>query len=432
MKALLKFFIPNFILSWYHKALALFADYYYGHPSKEMIIIGITGTTGKSTVCNLIWQILTRAGYKVGMISTANLKFGDQETVNPYKMTLPGRFEAQRLLRKMRALGCQYAIVETTSQALIQWRHVGINYDVVLFNNFSPEHIEAHGGIAQYKQAKQMLFQFLMTKPHKAFSGKTIPKINIVNADDPVAQDFAKFSADGKYSFSLTNISELELARTGLSFNYQGTHFSVPMFGKFNVANILAAVTAAQSLGISIEQSSRYLYNLPPVPGRMELIKAGQDFTVIVDYAHEPKSLKALYETLPLFKGNSMNKIICVTGAAGGGRDKGKRWEMGKLAAEYCDYVILANEDPYDEKPIAILTQLAEGALKGGKNLAQDLFKYLDRREGIKKAFALAQPGDVVALLGKGSEQAICVAHGQKITWDERQVALELLSSYQK
>ena len=196
------------------------------------------------------------------------------------------------------------------------------------------------------------------------------------------------------------------------------------MGGQFNVYNALAAVAVGRALGLSLAQCAFGVSALTAMPGRMERIEAGQDFIALVDYAPEPESMKKLYETLDLFK---FNKIIHVLGSCGGGRDQARRPILGKLAAEHAAYVIVTNEDPYDENPQAIIDQVAQGAIAAGKILNENLFKIIDRKNAIKKALSLAEENDLVLLTGKGSEQFICVARGQKIPWDERKVVRELL-----
>ncbi len=436
MKSLLKKLLPPFILSWYHKLLALFAMVLYGFPSNKLIVIGVTGTNGKSTVVNLIGKTLEEAGHKVGWTSTANFKVAGKEWLNDKKMTMLGRMATQKLLKEMVKNGCQYAIIETSSEGIKQYRHFGINYDIAVFTNLTPEHIEAHGSFENYKKAKGKLFRHLTKKPKKKINGKSVDKIIIVNADDPHADYFLRFNADKKLTYSINKTSgfqatAIQLQSNGTTFQLQSSVIShrssiykTNLYGHVNVYNYLAALAVAKTLGISDEIIKQAMLKYQSIPGRFEFIETNQNFKVMVDYAPEPESMKRLYETLKIF---SFNNIIHVLGSTGGGRDKARRPILGKLAAENADYVIVTNEDPYDDDPQEIIDQVAQGAIDAGKILNQNLFKILGRKDAIQKALSLAKPNDLVLITGKGCEQFICVKNGKKIPWDDRKVVKELL-----
>ena len=255
MKSLIKKLIPAGLLIQYHKILAVSASIVYGHPSEKMVIVGVTGTNGKSTTVMLIAKILEEAGYKVGETSTAMFKIAGQEWLNNTKMTMLGRFSLQRILKKMVQADCQYAIVETSSQGIEQFRHIGINYDVAVFTNLTPEHIEAHGGFDNYKQAKLKLFKKLQQEKTKKIDKKPINKTIIANADDEHAQDFLNFNVDNKYIFGLEDQKNTEIKASKyiladdikfldqeLSFKIEGIEFNLKLFGRFNVYNCLAAI----------------------------------------------------------------------------------------------------------------------------------------------------------------------------------------------
>jgi len=440
MKIVIKQFIPNNLINQYHKVLALLANIIYGQPSEKMIIIGVTGTNGKSSTVELIARILDEAGYKTGFASTVGFKVADNEWLNDKKMTMLGRFQLQKLLSQMMKADCQYAVIETSSQGIEQSRHLGINYDVAVFTNLTPEHIEAHGGFENYKEAKQKLFAKLKSETKK----KDVPKIIIANTDDKHAQDFLKFEVDKKFGFGLKDKSEvvdyvraenIEYQKNGTAFKVMGEDFNLKLFGQFNVYNSLSAITVALSQGVDLAVAKKALERIKGVPGRMELIDEGptspagkQDFKVVVDYAPEPESLKQAYQTIKDHKMTD-GKVIHVLGSCGGGRDLARQPILGKTASDFADYVIVTNEDPYDDNPMEIINNVAKGAEQGGKVEGKNLFKIEDRREAIKKAISLAQKGDLVLLTGKGSEQAICVAGGKKIKWDEREVARKLLKN---
>jgi UDP-N-acetylmuramyl-tripeptide synthetase len=437
LKSLLKKVIPDNWLSFYHKFLALCAAFFYRFPSEKLIVIGVTGTNGKSTTCNIITRVLEEAGYKVGMTTTVNFRLAGKEWINKTKMTMLGRFELQKMLRKMVNAGCDYAVIETSSQGIHQYRHLGINYDVAVFTNLHEEHIEAHGGFENYKRAKGKLFDHLKKQKNKIINGKEIKKASVLNLDDMYVNYFWQFKADVKYGFGVNHESrimnqenqivaarDIEFKSDEASFMVDGTKINLKIPGLFNVYNSLATIAVALSQGISLETITRGLENFSGVPGRMEKIKINlkQDFAVYVDYAHDPAALEAVYRTVkPHVKG----KLISVLGSAGGGRDKFKRPIFGNLADEFADLVIITNEDPYDEDPELIINEIREGI----KNKVEgtNLWRILDRREAIEKAIELAQTGDVILITGKGAEQCIMAARGKKISWDDREVIREEL-----
>ncbi len=434
----LKKIIPISALNCYHKSLAVLANWYYGRPSEQMVIIGVTGTNGKTSTCDYIARILEAGGQKVGLASTAMFKIAEQEWLNDQKMTMLGRFALQKMLRRMVSAGCRYAVVETSSQGIEQFRHLGVHYDLVIFTNLTPEHIESHGGFENYKKAKLKLFKHLETSTPKKINGNVVKKTIVVNGDDQYAAEFLNFKVDRKIVFGLTEgeqevlnqeyigAEKIEYLPTGTEFYIGGIKFKTQLFGKFNVYNCLAAIAVAQSQGVDLEACSSALGAVRLVPGRMEFIESDRDFKVLVDYAPEPESMRQLFETIQshhLVTG----KIIHVFGSCGGGRDVARRPILGELSATNADVLVVTNEDPYDDDPQVIIDMVAEGAISKGKILNQNLFKIIDRREAIKFAFSQAQAGDLVLLTGKGCEQAICVANGRKLQWDEREVARQLL-----
>lgn len=440
MKQKIKKLIPKKIFDSYHKSLALGSKLVYLNPSEKMIVIGVTGTNGKSTTVMMIARILEEAGYKVGATSTALFKIADREWLNDKKMTMLGRNELQKILHDMVKAGCQYAVIETSSEGIKQHRHLGVNYDVSVFTNLTPEHIESHGSFENYKKAKEQLFAKLKHDAHKVIKGQKVDKVIVANCDDEHIKDFMKYSADAKYGFGIKGKSKdgelkskveaenISFNDHGLSFDVYDSRINLKLFGQFNVYNALAAITVAQSQGIDINICKSALEKIENIPGRMEFINEGQSFKVLVDYAPEPESLRQLYDGISKHKlVDPSNKIIHVLGSCGGGRDKDRRPVLGRLAAAHSDYVVVTNEDPYDDDPMEIIKDVADGAKDGGKELNKNLFQILDRREAIKKAISLAQENDLVILTGKGCEQAIVVAGGKKIHWDEREVAREII-----
>ncbi len=437
MKSFVKKIIPGPLIALYHRILAFMAALYYGYPSERMTVIGITGTSGKSTVVYLLAKALEACGFKAGATSTVFFKVAEKEWLNDKKMTMLGRFQTQRMLSDMRKAGCDFAIVETTSQGIEQFRSSGINYDTALITNLYPEHIEAHGGFENYKKAKMKLFNQLEESKHKKIKGKRIEKVSIVNFDDENCFDFLKFSADKKIVFSINNKSDLtgtdelmaeniEAGPGGISFSIRGVAFRLSLWSRYNIYNALAVAACMYSRGIAIEKISEALAKIKGVPGRMELIEKGQPFKVLVDYAFEPKAMEELYKTVGAW---GAKKIIHVLGSAGGGRDLARRPKLGALAGKNAEYVIVTDEDPYDDDPMEIIDQVSEGALNEGKALDKDIFKILDRRDAIKKALSLAREGDLVMITGKGCEQAIVRKHNKMVPWDDRKVVKEELEA---
>ncbi len=450
----LKKIIPEKILNKlrpsYHLLWNFFSALRYNFPAQKLLVIGVTGTTGKTTTILMLAKIFQTAGFKVGYTSTTLFSDGDREWLNDKKMTMLGRSLTQKMLAKMLTNGCQVAIVETTSEGITQNRHRFINYDICLLTDLYPEHIESHGSFANYKQAKLELFQHLTKskrkklKLNKLLSGR-IPKTIIVNLDNKHAPEFLQFQVEQKFAFkkeSSSSATKMTNIPTGtkiityrlLENNEKGSAFLVNaqekfhlnILGEHNVINAVAALTVAKSLQISSAKIRSALAAIKNLPGRLEKIEGGQNFTVIVDYAFEPKALRKLYQSVSHLK---PQKIIHVLGSAGGGRDTARRPKLGKIAGALADYVIVTNEDPYDDNPQEIIKQVAGGASAKNKILNRNLFLIEDRRQAIKKALSLAQKGDLILITGKGAEQAIAGPKGELIPWDDRQIVKELLQN---
>ena len=407
----------------YHLVLACTAAIVYGDPSERLVVIGVTGTNGKSSTVQFLGKILEGCGAMVGWTTTASFKIADREWVNDQKMTMLGRFQTQKRLREMVDAGCRYAIVETSSQGIVQNRHVGIHYDVAVITNLTPEHIEAHGGFENYKAAKGKLFSTLAASPVKILNGKTIKQASIVNVLDEHAAYFMSFQAGEVIPFG-RNADKITMSATGTTFSIGEVAFTFQPIGKFNFENVLCAITTAQALGFDLTSIAKSVARLAPVPGRLERIDEGQAFTVIVDYAYEPAAMHALYTATELI---DHKRVIHVVGSAGGGRDVARRQVLGELAAEHDDIVIVTNEDPYDEDPMQIINDVADAARAAGTIDGQTLFRILDREEAIRQAMRLAKEGDLVLLTGKGSEPVMAVADGKKIPWDDRAAARRAL-----
>jgi len=409
----IKKIIPSFLLIYYHLSLAFLGALIYGFPSKKLKVIGITGTKGKSTVVELTRVILEEAGYKIASLSSIKFRIDKKEWPNKLKMTMPGRFKIQGFLKKAVKAGCQYAILEVTSEGILQHRQRFIDFDVALFTNLSPEHIERHGSFEKYRQAKGKLF-------------KQCKKNHIINLDDKSAGYFLGFKATRKWKYGLkiSNSGSIiaenpQTLNDRIKFSIKNIEFNLSLSGEFNIYNSLAAVCIGLSQGINLEVSKKALEKVKGVPGRMETV-IEKPFKVIIDYAHTPGSLEKVYQTVSSFQLPTSN-LICVLGSCGGGRDEWKRPEMGRIAAKYCHKIILTNEDPYDESPLKIINEIRQGI-----HDVEHLYKILDRRKAISKAFELAKEDDVVIITGKGCEPWMCLANGEKIPWDDRKIVREI------
>jgi len=420
----------------YHFLLAYISYWLFGRPSKKIIVIGVTGTKGKSTTCRYITSVLEAGGYKVGLLSTVDIQIAGRRVLNKYKMTMLGRGKIQRLLKKMVKAGCQYAVIETASEGILQYRHFGLNYDVAVMTNLGTEHSERHGGFENLKRDKGKLFSGLQNK--KMIDSKDVKKVIVVNGDDKNADFYYNFPSDEKWVCSINSntikneenilkAQNIKVTNRGTSFKIDSV-YDLKLVGDFNVYNALFAIAVGKSQNISEKNIKDGLENVEKVEGRMEYIDQGQDFDVIVDYAHEPMSLTALFNTLRrlLIKDG---RLISIVGSDGGGRDKKKREKMGEIAGELSDFVIITDVNCFDEDPKAIAQMLAIGARSVGKKEDKDLFIEIDRKKAIQKAFNIAKKGDVVVITAKGTEPCIVQAGGNRIPWDDRDVARELLKN---
>lgn len=406
--------------------MAILAAVWYRFPANHLKIIAVTGTKGKSTTVHFLASILKEAGYRVGVASTIHFQIGDTVWPNDTKQTTQGRFTLQRLLREMVRARCDFAILEVTSHALVQSRLWGINIDTAVLTNIDREHIEYHGGFESYLHAKGILFAMVSRTERKA----GVQKIAVLPIDDPYVSYFEKFSIDRKISYG---ISEGMLHGSDIVLHADGSDFilKVPndeisiglkIPGEFNIKNAIAAACAAIAFGIKLSVIKKGLEAETEIPGRLETIRVGQPFTVVVDYAHTPDSLEKL---LSLFRPLTKGKLFLVFGATGGGRDKGKRPEMGRIAHRYADYIIVTDDDPYTEDRMQIIESVAEGV---ERREGESFWMIRDRYEAIGLALSLAHEGDTVLIAGKGCEP-IQIIGFERIPWDDRKVVREILSS---
>jgi UDP-N-acetylmuramyl-tripeptide synthetase len=450
-KTLLKKILPKKIYNLKHLLLAWYGAYKYGHPSEEILVIGITGTSGKSSTTYFLRQMLEYAGFKVGSLSTIDFYVAGEHKLNDQKMTMLGRFQIQKYLREMVSKGCDIAIVETTSEGAVQHRHKFINYDIMVLTNLYPEHIESHGSFENYKNAKLSIFEYVShSKRKKVFGkwknlkwGESIPKISVVNADlsdtedafEGTANEFVSTPFDHKYTFGKKSRDEHLLGspaqnhfqlfqprvtERGLEFKIGQEPFVAPLFGEHNMMNILCAIEICHILGIDWHTTLKEAVSqLKPPAGRIEFIREAESFgfRVIVDYAFEPVAIEKLYEVV---KKIQPKRVIHVFGSTGGGRDVSRRFTVGEYVGIHADVCIVTDEDPYDDDPMQIIEDVASAVEKTGKIEGKNLFKILSRTQAIQKAIDLAQPGDLVLVTGKGSEQKM-VVKGKMIPWDDRE-----------
>lgn len=391
-------YLPNFIVSLYHYVLALIGAIIFSFPPRKTKVVGVTGTNGKTTTVLMIKSILREAGFKVSSLSSAEIDINGKIEKNITRMSMPGRFFIQSFLHKSR--NCDYVILEVTSQGAEQWRHMFINWYAAVFTNLSPEHIEAHKGFNNYRKAKGKFF-------------RSANNLHIVNADDDNAWYFSSFKSKKLVTYSINKNSDYQAKNiVGNSFNVKGAEINLQLLGQFNIYNALAAIAFALEEGIEKEICKKALENIQVVEGRMEKIKEN----VVIDYAVTPDALEALYKSFP-------NKnIIAVFGACGGGRDKWKRPELGKIADKYCSKIILTNEDPYDEDPKKILDNISEGIEDKSK-----VEKIIDRKDAIYRALSAAGKEDIIIVSGKGSESSICIGN-KKIPYSDKETILSYKS----
>lgn len=390
----------------YHFLLSFISAVSYGFPAKKLMVIGVTGTKGKSSVSEMLYTVLKDAGYKTAVASTIRFAIGEKTEPNLFKMTMPGRGFIQQFLKKAVDAGCTHAVIEITSESTKQFRHLFLFQNALVFTNLQREHIESHGSFEKYAEAKLKIGKELAASPKR-------PRAIIPNADDPQSAPYLALSVEQKLPFSYEDAKDVSLSPGHASFTYKGVHFSLQLPGSFSVKNALAVITAAQFAGVPLHTIAASLEKLPRIPGRTERIEEGQAFQVVVDYAHTPDSLSALYEAYP-------GRKICVLGNTGGGRDTWKRPLMGQIAETACEEVILTNEDPYDEDPDAIVKAMAEGMKRAPRII-------MDRREAIHTALTLARAGDSVLITGKGTDPYIMLAKGEKLPWSDAQVTKEEL-----
>lgn len=403
-------------------AMRQIGPYFFDYPARRLRVIGVTGTNGKTTTTYLIRSILLRAGYKVGLVGTIQSLIGDRAL--PVKNTTPDVVELQALLAQMADAGMDYVVMEVSSHALALERISGIEFDTGVFTNVSRDHLDFHETFDNYIAAKAELFR-LLSAPGAVKQGKAA----VINADDAVAAVMLENAACRRMTYGVKNPADLtardiEVKSRGASFTVNGPGGDMPLklkiTGVFNVYNVLAAYGAALAEGIDPAVIREALEDFSSVPGRFELVDAGQPFTVIVDYAHTPDGLENILKTAREF---AERRIIVVFGC-GGDRDRTKRPIMGQLAINYGDVVIATSDNPRTEDPEAILREIEVGLKEAGHGKAYEIIA--DRRAAISRAISMAQPEDVVIIAGKGHE-TYQILKDHTIDFDDRATARELI-----
>lgn len=418
--------VPELVVADSRAALAPVTAAFWGHPSREIGVVGVTGTDGKTTTSFLIDAILRSAGATTGMVGTIAVRIGDEVVAHETRQTTPESADLQHALRRMVDAGAAWAVVEATSHGLAMHRLDGVAFRVGAVTNVTHEHLDFHGSVENYRRAKGVLFARV------AESGGTA----VVNLDDPGAIAVANvggaaerltYSADGRpadlraidvRSDGRGNRFRLETTRWG------GAAIDLPMIGRFNVANALCAAGVALACGLDVPTIAAALGAVPPIPGRMATIDAGQPFSVVVDYAHTPDALE---KVLILLKGlHPRGRLIALFGSAGE-RDVAKRPLQGAVAARLADFSVFTTEDPRNEDPDEIIDQIVRGAERAGATAGTGFVRVTDRGEAVREAIGRARPGDCVLLAGKGHEGSIIWGR-EKRPWDEATAARAALA----
>lgn len=417
--------LPQIVVSDSRAALAAVAAAYYGNPSHEIGVIGITGTDGKTTTSFIVDHVLRSLGLKTGLIGTIAIRAGEQAELHASRQTTPESNDVQRYLRKMADAGTDWAVLEATSHGLAMHRVDHVRFQIGAVTNITHEHLDYHGSVEQYRRAKAILLERVA-----AAQGRVV-----LNADDPGAMAVAPFAEGAavlyygvEHPTAEVNARHVRSTATGSTFTVETRDFgsvdvTLPLIGEFNVANALCATAISLCAGCVLDEVADALRTAPPVPGRMTPVAMGQPFSVVVDYAHTPDSLEKVLRLLRRL--HPHGKLIAVFGSAGE-RDVEKRPLQGAVSARLADITVVTSEDPRFEDADRIIEQIAAGAEDAGAIRDQTLYTRTDRREAIALALALAEPGDCILLAGKGHEGSIIWGR-EKRPWDEAQTARELL-----
>jgi UDP-N-acetylmuramoyl-L-alanyl-D-glutamate--2,6-diaminopimelate ligase len=415
--------LPHIVVPDSRAALAPISTAFFGHPSHELTLIGLTGTDGKTTTSYLVDHLLRQAGYTTGMIGTVGIRVGPDITHQLPHQTTPESNLLQGYLREMVEHDVSHAVIEATSHGLAMHRLDGTRFSIAGITNMTHEHLEYHGTVEKYWRAKAILVERVAANRG----------VVVLNADDPGAMSALPYATHATVMTVSASGAPADLWATGAVIRPDGTRFTLhtagvehqvtmPLVGGFNIDNALVALGIGQAAGLPVGKMVSALATAGGVPGRMQTIDAGQPFTVIVDYAHTPESLQ---KVLRLLRGMATGRVIVVSGSAGE-RDPGKRPLQGAACARLADLSIFTNEDPRNEDPERIIDDIATGARESGAVAGRDYLAIVDRTEAIARAFGEAQPGDIVLLAGKGHETSIIIGYDHT-PWDEAAVARSLL-----
>ncbi|MED0674726.1 UDP-N-acetylmuramoyl-L-alanyl-D-glutamate--2,6-diaminopimelate ligase [Aneurinibacillus thermoaerophilus] len=410
------------------RAMAVLADRFFGHPTQHMKIIGVTGTNGKTTTTYLIERILGEAGHPTGIIGTIEMRLGDE--VREVKNTTPEALDLQRAFRWMKDKGAEYAAIEVSSHALDMGRVRGVRFATGVFTNLTQDHLDYHKTMENYLQAKGLLFSQLGNE----YDNERM-KYAVLNADDPASETFARITPAQIITYGIRNAADVRARDILITAN--GTRLTIDTFvgsmtltlrmiGNFNIYNALAATAACLVEGIPLEQIKATLEKVEGVRGRFERVDAGQDFTVIVDYAHTPDSLENVLKTIREF---AEGKVYCIVGC-GGDRDRTKRPIMASIAARYADVAVITSDNPRSEDPKAIIDEMVAGLIADGVS-EERYFTRVDRREAIREAIHRAAPSDVVLIAGKGHE-TYQILKDKTIHFDDKEEAYQAILEKKK
>lgn len=412
-------------------ALSEFASLFYNHPSRKMTVIGVTGTDGKTSTSNIIYDILRANGYNTGMISTVSAKINDQEIDTGFHVTTSDADDLQFILDKMVKAGVTHCVLETTSHALSQYRVEAVDFDAAVVTNITSDHLDYHKTRERYREAKGHLFEKVANREANSVDKKGV---FVLNNDDDFSFHYLKSLAKidtEVYTYSqykneaLVTASSIKNTPSGLAFSIRlpdngAFDISVKLTGLFNVSNILAAISTLFSMDLTKDQIKKGLTSVKPVPGRMEIIDHGQPFMTVVDFAHTPNSMKNALNSL---REVTCNRLITVFGCAGN-RDKVKRPLMGDISTSISDVVIITAEDPRTENIDDITREIKSGIV----NSACPVYYKKDRGDAIAFAVEMAEEGDTVVVLGKGHEQSMCFGT-KEFPWDDREAVRNALKN---
>lgn len=383
----------------YHYFQALFASLYFHFPSRKIVVIGVTGTDGKTTTVNMLQHILAKAGKRVSSISTVDAQVNGKLFETGFHVTTPSPWQVQKYINKAASGGSEFFVLEATSHGLDQNRLAFVKFEIAIITNISHEHLDYHGNKKRYLESKAKLFKNV--------------KYSILNADDQ-SYSYLKSRADGQIiSYS---------RQKNVNFNLKKYPIKLNIIGTYNLENALAAISSAVQLGINKNEALKALVSFEGVKGRMQKVDTGLSFCIYIDFAHTPKALENALKTL---RENTTGRLIAVFGSAGE-RDKAKRSLMGQVAAKIADISILTAEDPRTEDANKICNQIAQGFLSKNKKENKDYFIMLDREKAIKFAISISKKNDTIGIFGKGHEKSMNIK-GQEIPWNEAKIVNAIL-----